>query len=52
MNENILEYKISLAVMRNFLKTGLLTAEEFKLSEQILTEKCGLSLCSIFREIP
>ena len=52
MNENILEYKISLAVMRSFLKTGLLTAEEFRLSEQILAEKCGLSLCSIFREIP
>lgn len=52
MNEKILEYKVSLAVFRNFLKMGLLTEEEYGQAEQILAEKCGLSLCSIFREIP
>lgn len=52
MPENVIEYKISLAVFRNFLKTGLLTTEEYVKAEQILAEKCGVSLCSIFREIP
>jgi len=51
MPENVIEYKISLAVFRNFLKAGLLTSDEFGQAEQILAEKYGLSLCSIFREI-
>lgn len=51
MPENVIEYKISLAVFRNFLKTGLLTSDEFVQTEQLLAEKYGLSLCSIFREI-
>lgn len=52
MNEKIIEYKITLAVLRNFVKMGLMTQEEYADSEQLLAEKCGLSLCSIFREIP
>ncbi len=51
MPEKVIEYKVSLAVFRNFLKAGLLTYDEFGQAEQILAEKYGLSLCSIFREI-
>ena len=51
MPENMIAYKISVAVFRNFLKMGLMTANEFVQVEQILAEKYGLSLCSIFREI-
>lgn len=50
MPDNIMNYKISIAVFRNFLKMGLMTSEEFGQAEQILAEKFGLSLCSIFRE--
>ena len=51
MPENVIAYKISVSVFRNFLKMGLMTANEFVQVEQILAEKYGLSLCSIFREI-
>lgn len=50
MPENIIDYKISIAVFRNFLKMGLMTTEEFEQAEQILAEKYVVSLCSIFRE--
>ena len=48
--EGIEIYKVSLAVLRNFLKSGLLTQSEYVQCEQTLAEKCGLSLGSIFRE--
>lgn len=51
MPDNIMDYKISISVFRNFLKVGLMTNEEFGQAEQILAEKYGISLCSIFREI-
>lgn len=50
MPENIMDYKISIAVFRNFLKMGLMTTEEFGQAEQILAKKYRVSLCSIFRE--
>ncbi len=50
MTKKIEIYKVSLAVLRNFLKSGLLTQSEFVQCEQALAEKCGLSLNSIFRE--
>ena len=51
MPEKVIAYKISVAVFRNFLKMGIMTANEFVQVERILAEKYGLSLCSIFREI-
>lgn len=51
MPEKVIDYKISVAVFRNFLKMGLMTPDEFVQAERILAEKYGLSLCSIFREI-
>lgn len=50
MPKNIIDYKISLVVFRNFLKMGLMTIDEFCQAEQMLAEKYGISLCSIFRE--
>ena len=50
MTKEIEIYKVSMAVLRNFLKSGLLTQSEFVQCEQTLAEKCGLSLGSIFRE--
>ena len=50
MTKEIEIYKVSLAVLRNFLKSGLLTQLEYVQCEQTLAEKCGLSLGSIFRE--
>lgn len=50
MTKKIEIYKVSLAVLRNFLKSRLLTQSEFVQCEQALAEKCGLSLNSIFRE--
>ena len=50
MTKEIEIYKVSLAVLRNFIKSGLLTLSEFVQCEQALAEKCDLSLGSIFRE--
>lgn len=50
MTKEIEIYKVSMAVLRNFLKSGLLTQSEYVQCEQTLAEKCGLSLGSIFRE--
>ena len=50
MPENIIDYKIALAIFRNFLKMGLMTTDEYVQAEQMLAEKYRLSSCSIFRE--
>ena len=50
MPENIIDYKIALAIFRNFLKMRLMTTDEYVQAEQMLAEKYGLSSCSIFRE--
>lgn len=50
MTKEIEIYKISMAVLRNFLKSGLLTQSEYVQCEQAIAEKCDLSLDSIFRE--
>ena len=50
MMKEIEIYKISMAVLRNFLKSGLLTQSEYVQCEQDRAEKCGVSLDSIFRE--
>ena len=50
MTKEIEIYKVSLAVLRNFLKSGLLTQAELVQCEQAIAEKCDLSLGSIFRE--
>ena len=41
MTKEIEIYKVSMAVLRNFLKSGLLTQSEFVQCEQTLAEKCG-----------
>ncbi|MBO5318986.1 MAG: hypothetical protein J6B01_04150 [Ruminococcus sp.] len=49
--QRLAAYKTSIALFRNLLSDGTITHSEFKKIERIVAEKCGLSLCSIYREI-
>lgn len=45
-------YRCSIALFRMLFSDGIITGAEFRKTERIIAEKCGLSLCSIYREIP
>ncbi|MBQ5318768.1 MAG: hypothetical protein J6K17_06710 [Oscillospiraceae bacterium] len=49
--QRLAAYKTSIALFRNLLSDGIINQSEFKKIERIIAEKCGLSLCSIYREI-
>ena len=51
MEKRIIDYKVTIAVLRNLQNKGLLTEEEFWKSEQLIADKYGIPLGSIFREI-
>jgi hypothetical protein len=45
-------YRCSIALFRKLFSDGIITDAEFRRTERIIAEKCGLSLYSIYREIP
>ena len=51
MEKRIVDDKVTVAVLRSFLNQGLLTDSEFQQAEQLIANKYGISLGSIFREI-
>ena len=49
--QRLAAYRCSIALFRNLLSDGIITCAEFRKTERIIAKKCGLSLCSIYREI-
>ena len=49
--QRLAAYRCTIALFRKLLSDGTITASEFRKTERIIAEKCGLSLCSIYREI-
>ena len=49
--QHIATYKVAIILFRKLLKSGTITESEFHRCESNIAEKCGLSLCSIYREI-
>ena len=49
--QQIVAYKATIILFRKLLKNGTITEAEFRKCESNIAEKCGLSLCSIYREI-
>lgn len=50
--QKLAAYRCSVALFRKLLADGIITGAEFRKTERIIAEKCGLSLCSIYCEIP
>lgn len=50
--QRLAAYRCSIALFKKLLSDGIITGAEFRKTERIIAEKCGLSLCSIYREIP
>jgi hypothetical protein len=49
--QQIAAYKVTVIILRKLLDDGTITEKEFRKTESNIAEKCGLSLCSIYREI-
>ena len=49
LQARLLRYRTSTTVFRNMVKNGILTDADFQKCCDILAEKYGISLCSIFR---
>lgn len=47
--QRLLRYRTSIAALRSMVKNGILKDTDFQKCCNILAEKYGLSLCSIFR---
>lgn len=48
-DDRLMRFRTSTAVFRAMLKNGVLSEEDYRKSCDILAEKYGISLCSIFR---
>ena len=49
IQSRLLRYRTSTAVFRSMVNNGVLTEEDYQKCCDILVEKYGISLCSIFR---
>lgn len=49
---SVILYKTVMSLMRELLKKGQLTKDDYRQTSTILSEKCGLDSCSIFLDIP
>ena len=49
LKARLLRYRTSTTVFRSMVKNGILTEADFQKCCDILAEKYGISLCSIFR---
>lgn len=49
LQKRLLSYHMTMAVVRDMLSEGIITAVEFEIVEKMLLEKYGFSSCSIFR---
>ena len=48
-NDRLMRFRTSTAVFRTMMKNGILSETDYRKSCDILAEKYGISLCSIFR---
>ena len=48
-DDRLKRFRTSSSVFRTMMKNGILSEEDYRKSYDILAEKYGLSLCSIFR---
>ena len=48
-NDRLMRFRTSTAVFRTMMKNGILSETDYRKSCNILAEKYGISLCSIFR---
>lgn len=49
LDGKLLRYRSSLSILDSMYKQGVLSAKDYRKSCDILADKYGLSLCSIFR---
>ena len=49
LQTRLLRYRTSTTVFRSMVKNGILAEEDYQKCCDILAEKYGISLCSIFR---
>ena len=49
LQTRLLRYRTSITVFRSMVKNGTLTEADYRKCCDILAEKYGISLCSIFR---
>lgn len=49
LQTRLLRYRTSTTVFRSMVKNGILTKADYRKCCDILAEKYGISLCSIFR---
>ena len=48
-DDRLMRFRTSTAVFRTIMKNGVLSEADYRKSCDILAEKYGISLCSIFR---
>ena len=48
-DDRLMRFRTSTAVFRAMMKSGVLSEKDYRKSCDILAEKYGISLCSIFR---
>ena len=48
-DDRLMRFRTSTAVFRAMMKNGVLSDDDYRKSCDILAEKYGISLCSIFR---
>ena len=49
LNERVLAYQIAMSLARSMLVKGIITEEEYRKIDTIMTQKYGLSSSTIFR---
>lgn len=49
LNERVLAYQIAMSLARSMLSRGIITEEEYRKIDTIMTRKYGLSSSTIFR---
>ncbi len=50
--QNISAYMVSVSIFRKFMIDGLISEDQFKKCERKIAKQYGISLCSIYRDIP
>ena len=48
----LMKYKAGVSVLKKWLSDGLISAADYARIEEIIAVKYGVSLCSIWRELP
>lgn len=50
--QNISAYMVSVSIFRKFMIDGLISEDQFRKCESKIVKQYGISLCSIYRDIP